>query len=326
VARIPGSLNSKAAPGFRQVKYCALVSDTGLTPTYTLAELATWFAVEEVKYRGAFRAPATTRVPIRNAPNHSVSQQKRNAAEARWRYALQDFVALRHLRCGFQKGDRTKAILTLCILLRKNGLPEALIEESALELARECKPELPSGKVRSTLRDSARYKHANIRNQTFATWLNVRDDERPNLPHWCPTARLHRRMSPAARRQIILTEIESLGLVPSLSVMMRHLADRDLRVSRSQLALDYQRLGIASRRQGGRPRNLATSGGTSREPQGVSLSLHKHPDLDSFTNVRRSGASAVDRALDGVFLQGVESQSGEGSYPLVERGGDVNEP
>jgi hypothetical protein len=150
-------------------------------------------------------------------------------------------------------------VLLYAMLLRRNGVPELQIAEAAASLAREWHPPLPASKCRSTVKDALRYRHVNIRHATCAAWFAVTDEEKRRLVRWFPPQK--KPLSSAAdRRALVRAEIERLGAVPSLSRMGEHLADLGHPVSRSQVSIDYKRMGISAARPGRLQRSAVTQG------------------------------------------------------------------
>jgi hypothetical protein len=250
--RVPGSLNTKAPTGYQRVLFFPLADSSGLVSFYTLPEIASRFGVEARKTSLAL--PRLWRGRVCSGPvDEKVSEARRGACRARWRYALDNFKTLRRLRGSFKLGHRTRAVFIYTILLSKNRTPIKDIREAVIQLSQECNPPLERDKTLSTMQDAFDYKLP-IRHDTCVETLGVTTEERPLLTHWCRPARITKAQNIAERRKIIQMEVARLGRIPSASQMASLLELHGVHVTSRTVSYDYRALSLRSDRTAGRPR------------------------------------------------------------------------
>jgi hypothetical protein len=251
VMRVPGSLNSKAAPGFQKVIFTMLADSLGQPPVYTLPELAT---IVGAKPKKTALLPARYESKAAKKPiSETRSEAARAACRARWQYSLEDFETLRRIRGGFAEGHRTHAVFVYAMLLVRNGVPKPGIREAVTTLANECLPRLPLDKALATMRDALKYK-APVRNITIAVKLGVTEEERRHLTRWFRPARLTRQEKVNQRHNLIRAEVERRNFTPSCSQMTLVLQRTGLQVTKRQVCYDYRTLGLRSQARAGRPK------------------------------------------------------------------------
>jgi len=238
LARVPGSINTKAAAAHQRVKYWIQLRAGGRPYTYSLYDLAGAFGVE----------PRKTSFQLHDV-DEEVSELKRRGWLKRWENALDDFQTLRSIRNHFGEGTRNHAVLIQSILLRKLGRPDEEIESDAIELGGDCHPPLPSWKSRRTARDSKRYAGSNhISYKTCMEKLKVTPEERALLNHWPRPGRevKGRKVSRETRQTAIMAIMDELGYVPSWRAMVFELDKRSIKTSHTTCRSDYKALGLRS--------------------------------------------------------------------------------
>ncbi len=130
VMRIPGSINTDAAPECNVVQFFRLSNEA-----HTLPGLAALLGVRGRKVR----LPEESVVPKNEA--------KVLAGRTRWSIPLDGFRRLWNIRGHFGRGMRSFATYVYAVLLRRNRIHEREIYAECLRLADSCRPILTTGDV-----------------------------------------------------------------------------------------------------------------------------------------------------------------------------------
>ena len=260
ITRVPGSLNMTAGPGFRRVTYWQQHDSTGAPYSYTQMELATWFGVTPRSARISLPSrPAYIRRSPLQSTKPELSEIRRRGWVARWAEDRSAFETLRRLRGGFRKSHRNHAAFIYAILLRKQGVKAEEIERLVCQLGAECVPALPASRCRYvTYKVLEKYSNWHISRTTMINLLAVTEAETKHLPQWFPPPTKPKRRPAAERRAMIQAEVERRGIVPSCSEMAQFLGDREFKVTKRSVALDYKKLALISSGRAGRPKNSKT--------------------------------------------------------------------
>jgi hypothetical protein len=194
VMRVPGSVNSSAAPENSIVEFFRLGDDT-----YTLPELAQILEV------------TTQKVPLPGERTKPKNVAKVNAGRMRWRRPLEGFQQLWRMRVQFAQGVRHYAVLIYALLLRRNRIPETEVLKQCSLLAESCSPVLPASDVARCLNSSRNYAtrdfSQSISNATIARMLKITAEEKLRLSEWFKPELRRKADEIAERRRLIAREL-----------------------------------------------------------------------------------------------------------------------
>jgi hypothetical protein len=256
VARVPGSINTKAPIGQGRVKYLYTADDLNRPYLYTLADLAERFGVD-----GKGEAPVRKMIARAVADSELTPEQMKRRERARKGNAalndqrLQMFEALRVHRGGFSAGCRNRAAMLYAKFLRALKFPPGEVEYHVTRLGEECTPALTPGEIRWALSSSR--KLTRVSDETISDWLDITPDESRQLRTLQPAARftgVERPIAPnrnavaAARRAVIRSFHDRTGAVPPLAVLQTMLREKGFDPHKQTIADDLRALGIANPR------------------------------------------------------------------------------
>ncbi len=198
VMRVPGSINTDAAPQNGRVQFFKWSNDF-----HTLPALADLLGVTSYKVR----------LPGENAKPKN--EARVNAGLMRWRKPLEGFCRLWNMRGHFRKGTRRYAVWIYALLLRRNRTPEADILRQCLRLAESCRPALTRRDVQRCISSSSMAARKDFResisNARIARMLKVTTHEQVQLPDWLKPKGEKKSVEIACRRAVIMHELQLAG-------------------------------------------------------------------------------------------------------------------
>jgi hypothetical protein len=274
MARVPGSVNSKAEARHRRVTWWIQRDSDGERYFYTLRELATAFGI----------TPRKTSLVI-DAPRGEFRERGRRGWRQRWANTIDDFKTVRAMRGGFKRGTRRNAVLLHAILLARNGVSRSDLEREVIKLGAECQPPLSVSQCRYKIRKAMELPAGFITYKTCMEWLKVTPGEAVFLSHWPMRPKLPKPRGRAQDRYLAILKIvnKNGGHAPSRAEMVKLLAPTHI-VSPQQIGVDYAQLGLKSEKQPGRPKGS------------LSLVIGR-PSLSNFVVQRRSRIEEIINQL-----------------------------
>jgi hypothetical protein len=293
VMRVPGSVNTCAAPENRVVQFFKLGDDV-----HTLPELASILGVKAQKTR----LPGEGRTGPKN-------EAKVKAGRMRWKRPLQGFRQLWQLRGQFQTGVRRYAILIYALLLYRNHIPEPQIREDCLNLASSCLPPLPAryaiGCVRWAKKFSIEDFSYSISNAKIAKMLKITEQEMARLTEWFrpPVKRKVERI--AERRGLVLAEICSAGKTLDVPGSLRVIA----RLLMEKHGLDVTHVTVHSDIQALRESISDLQGKEVRNPSAVKFPVLIDTALLSYTSRENLTVQESTSCNDSIHLTELSSES-----------------
>jgi hypothetical protein len=266
VARVPGSINTKAPIGQGRVRYLYTADDLNRPYLYTLSDLAERFGVDGREGGAPVRKMIARAVEDSELTPEQVKRRndKRKGHRALNELRLEQFEALRVHRGGFADADhcaagsngcRNRAALLYAKFLRALKFPPDEVEYHVGKLGEECAPPLSPGDIRAALSSSR--KLTKVSDEKISDWLDITPDESRQLRTLQPAARFtgverptapNRTAVAAARRAIIAGYYERTGTVPPLSDLQKMLRERGFDPHLQTISDDLKTLGIANPR------------------------------------------------------------------------------
>jgi hypothetical protein len=263
VMRVPGTINTKAAPEHAVVQFFKWSNERA-----TLPQLATIVGV-------VGRRVILTHEKAR--PNGA----KAEAGRMRWRIPLDGFRRLWSMRGYFLAGTRHSAVWIYALLLRRNRVPPTAILADCSRLAAACRPTLTDADVQRCISSSAKAAckpfSQSIRNETISRMLKITAGERAGLAPWFRAERMNKARQVERRRALIVEELQRAGKWSSnrewvsTRTMVCVLAQKHgLRTSHVTVASDYR---VLCQRHFNAARSQRGKRGSASEP--LSPSLYK---------------------------------------------------
>lgn len=237
VMRIPGSINTRAP-----LEQCVVQFFSWSRDLQTLPEPADILGVRARK------------VSLSGERSRPKNKAKVNAGLGRWRKPLDGFRQLWNMRGHFEDGVRNHAAYVLAYLLRRNRVSEAAILDQCSRLGRSCTPALARDRIWRCVSSSAKAANEDfgrsMSNATIARMLKITPEEMAALPKWFKPSRQRKSKRVAARRAIIMQELQLASKwvpkrgqwLPSRAMARLLLAKHGIKVSHVTLTKDYRLL------------------------------------------------------------------------------------
>lgn len=250
IARVDGSINTKAGKAGRAVRYWVQLDEQGQGYSYTLQELEDFFGLHRAEQVGPeqLKSWGGKRKIVANVSGYTALHRNR----------LEDFERLWAMRHGFWKGHRANAAWIYALILhgyREEGrkLTHREMHDRLMELAQDCNPPLSPFEV-DKAQESARANRYVISDEQIIQRLKITPEELDQLAYIQanrpPRLKAGPKQKPSERkaeRQALILELleQRFGNVkPSAERMRVELELHGVKVSRQLVWCDYKQLGL----------------------------------------------------------------------------------
>ena len=155
VIRLPGSINTKAAPKDQQVSYLIQSDDSGYSFRYTLNDLARILdikpmnlnipdTIHDVALGDTSRIKLPLKTRSRQAVNPGTAPKRARGRTSLGAQRAQDIMTLSAYFGGFDRGNRWRVLTLYAIFLKVAGIKRVESMAAVRRLADDCNPPYPS--------------------------------------------------------------------------------------------------------------------------------------------------------------------------------------